>query len=639
MLTRRRTGLCCDIETGNIVNPDDNNPCTDDGCDAGGLVVHTPLPDGPNVGCDDGGTCTTDECLNGECVNTDITEIMCDTVDDCPAAASSCEGGFCVCVENPSLCINPVEVSGDQVCVGANDLVTFDVDTGFSTSIMCGAQLFLEYDASALELVNIIEGADTGNPNSEVFNTLLFASFDPVLGTIDYAIGDLPTGNCDNGTNGPATIARFVFRAVGDCLVEDALCFREHNLPTTLGSATGTAITPAACDDAGAPVANTCGPDVNIVETSNVSCPFEGRITVHSDCGTKKATVHFDPITITNSCEGTMTPECTVRYYPPCSDSSDCGGASCGTVNAGFCDVAVEAPNTCNDPALSESGGAFCRGLTTIACQASSECAGESVCSFEIENTGMNQVVADVEMSPTLVAGSAFDPLIRCMEFNVSRCGSIGDIPTITHAEVQLGQPSNIAGHGTAVFEVPAGNWECITARDPWHSLGSSCQLECVDNVYHATFKGAPEFSECSWLVNGNLNGDSVIDILDFVTFMSINDQPVPPGTSCDMQPPASDGSGQKHGDINGDGVVDLLDFSFIAVNFFADDKGGCDTVCGVSAASSLQRGPRIEVTLRELVHRGFDPEFVRSIDINDDQRINLTDVAGAMNGLGGSGR
>ncbi len=624
-------GLCCNIETGNIVDPDDNNPCTEDACDANGMAMQTPLPDGPNAGCDDGGTCTTDECVNGDCVNTNIAEIACTDVDDCPSAASSCDDGFCVCVENPSLCINPLEASGDQVCVGAGDTVTFDVDTGFSTSIICGAQLFLQYDAEALELIDIIEGADTGNPNSEVFNTLLFASFDPVIGTIDYAIGDLPTGNCDNGTNGPATIARFVFRAVGDCLVEDALCFRENNPETTLGSATGLAITPAACDDVSAPVAGTCSPDVNIIETSDVACPFDGRVVVPADCGTKKATIEFDPITITNSCEGEIIPDCTLNYYPPCTDNTDCGGAECGTINPGFCDAPVTAPNTCNNPALAETGGAFCRGLTTISCQATSACTGKSVCSFEIENNGMNEVIADVELSPTLIGGSPFDPLVRCLEFNVSRCGSIGEIPTIVNAEIELGQPGDIAGHGTAVFEVPAGNWECITARDPWHSLGSSCQLECVDNVYRATFKGAPDFAECSWLTNGNLNGDDVIDILDFVTFMSINDQQIDPDTTCDMMPPTDDGEGQKHGDINGDGVIDLLDFSFIAINFFKDDKSGCDQVCGIPTSPALRTGPRTEVSVRELIDRGFSLRFLQSIDINSDQKIDLTDVTGAI--------
>ncbi len=625
-------GLCCNIANGDVVDPDDNIPCTTDSCDDNGLAVHTPLPDGPATECDDGSACTADECLNGTCTNTDITEVACITVDDCPSVAGSCENGFCFCVENPALCINAIESGGgDQLCVSPDDIITFDVETGFSTSLVCGAQFFLQYDSSALELIDMIKGADTGNPNSEVFNTLLFAAFDPFEGTIDYAIGDSPIQPCSNATNGPATIARLVFRAIGDCLVENPICFREHNPETSLGSVTALRITPSACDDPSAPVTDTCSPDVNIITPSNVSCPFDGRVTVPADCGLTKSTVLFDPITISDNCTGELTPECTVFYHPQCEDSGDCGGADCGTINPGFCDVPIPSPNSCNDPALAETGGQFCKGLTVVACQASASCGGGNFCNFEIENTGRNQVVVDLEMSPTLVEGSAFDPLVRCIEFSVARCGDAVAFPTIVNAEVEFGHPGNIAGHGVAMFDIPAGNRDCITARDPWHSLGSSCGLECVDNAYHATFKGSPEFSDCHWLVNGNLNGDRVIDILDFVTFMSIGSQFIDPDTSCDMEHPSSDGTGQKHGDINGDGIVDLLDFSFVSVNLFEDDKDGCNPVCGVPTSPQQWDGPRTDVSIRELLQRGFDINLLRSIDVNNDHRISLTDVAGAM--------
>ena len=120
--------------------------------------------------------------------------------------------------------------------------------------------------------------------------------------------------------------------------------------------------------------------------------------------------------------------------------------------------------------------------------------------------------------------------------------------------------------------------------------------------------------------MNGNLNGDEHIDVVDYAEYLAcVTDAPVPVAeTPCGTEGP--------HCDINGDGLVNLLDFSFIAVNLFNEAKAGCDAVCSPSATP--QAGDAIEsISVRELTEKGYG-RVARIADVDNNGVVNRTDMA-----------
>lgn len=89
------------------LNCDDNNPCTNDSCDAVAGCIHTPIASG----CDDGNACTTvDLCFDGSCMAADV--LQCD--DNNPCTTDGCHpGSGCVYFENDAPCTD-----GDVCTVG-----------------------------------------------------------------------------------------------------------------------------------------------------------------------------------------------------------------------------------------------------------------------------------------------------------------------------------------------------------------------------------------------------------------------------------------------------------------------------------------------------------------------------------------
>jgi hypothetical protein len=268
-------------------------------------------------------------------------------------------------------------------------------------------------------------------------------------------------------------------------------------------------------------------------------------------------------------------------------------------------------------------------GVTTISCAGIMDsCGNSSPCAFQVGNSGQNGLHVEVELSPTMKSG----PIVRGIEFDVTDCGTIANPQTTSVcANVTFGFPYNIPGHGVAQAKVPPGNYHCITARDPLHTLNAVCDVSCENipgkgSTWFASFKGSKDVSdECHWLVNGNLNGldgDGIgrIDVIDFVTYLYCVTTDGLPGANTPC------GTASPHCDINGDGKVSLLDFSFILINIFNNDKAGCDPVCNPAPAPPITAG-RESITVRELSEMGFGRE-ARSADLDNNGRVDLTDMA-----------
>lgn len=246
-------------------------------------------------------------------------------------------------------------------------------------------------------------------------------------------------------------------------------------------------------------------------------------------------------------------------------------------------------------------------GVTTITWTAT-DCAGNSAsCVQTITVSAFNAINVTVQLSPTIVAG----PITRCIQFRVWNCGNNSSL-LFNEAVTFTG------GLGSATLLVPcaAGPYACITARDPLHTLRRTAPLGILGPSYSASFTGADT------LIGGNLNGDNVIDILDFGVFTSEYAQNYGSGsTTCATPPP--------HADINGDGIVFTQDFTFIQINFLLSNEPNC---CGQPGfADDGAARPRTRVSVAELFARGLG--HLAAGDLNHDGWLDPADIAAFLGG------
>ena len=123
-------GESCDSTTctgGAAVDCNDNNPCTNDGCDLATGCTHT---DG-TAACDDGNACTgPDNCASGSCASTPLT---CDDGDGCTADSCDTSTG---CVHGPTPCDDGNSCTSD-VCVKDSSQSGHCSHTGIGDGTVC----------------------------------------------------------------------------------------------------------------------------------------------------------------------------------------------------------------------------------------------------------------------------------------------------------------------------------------------------------------------------------------------------------------------------------------------------------------------------------------------------------------------
>jgi hypothetical protein len=173
-----------------------------------------------------------------------------------------------------------------------------------------------------------------------------------------------------------------------------------------------------------------------------------------------------------------------------------------------------------------------------------------------------NTVSVDIELSPTIFQA----PLSRCIVFELySDCQSP---PIVIEQTVEFGGLFDFPGQADGVtFKVPGGNYGCLTARDPLHTLRSTALLQIIDGKYVAVFEGDPAFGG-NWLIGGNLNGDRVIDTVDHALLLTQYLTEIEPDSVC--------GDTELNADLNADGIVNLDDLGIIQRHFLMYDKDAC---------------------------------------------------------------
>ena len=610
-------------ETNNVPCTDDGNICTNNVCDGLGNCVAI-----ANISsCDDGlfcngadtcagGSCAAhagDPCAAGsECADTcdeaadtcnDPTETPCsDDSDVC--TDNVCDGeGQCIGVFNNAPCDDGEACTLDDVCDGAGaclgtpsdepecsglaelcvkprqgslpgegcyakgEVILVDVILTSSPVPITGGQFSVEFDPTKLQIISVEPGStvDFSSP----FSLEILEVIDNVAGSVFYVVG-VPPGV--PGTVGPAVMASIRFESVINCGHIGPVCFIDEPLPNS-----------ALTDDTGqkVPFAICCGADLKIPgEPPEITCPPD--VVRNADPGTFKGFVTWDPPDITGGCDGSAELVCTAMH------------------STGL-----------NIDYLIEAGGLFPVGTAEFECIATDGCGTTATCSWTVTINPANLFNVTVQFSPSMVPG----PLNRCIEFEFfSNCI---ESPNVVRQYLQFGLPFSLPGQASNVaFKVPSGKYACVTARDPLHSLRAVSDIVIVDGEkFTASFIGDPFFGG-NWLVGGNLNGDHVIDILDFGIFVAEQLRVVPADTMCEMAGP--------HADINGDGIVDPIDLLFISNNFFEADKNSC-----CPGAAAAETAPVFELVVDELDELGLGN--LREADLNHDGFVNYEDLLSAL--------
>lgn len=564
-------GFCCNPTNGVELLIDDSDPCTTDTCDAGtGVVSHEIAP---GNACDDGNGCTVlDECqADGSCLGVDANEQFCDEVTPCLAGACNLDTNLCECslTTDLILTIDPSELP-DGNCFDAGDTITVNVDMGAGSEVVTGGQFLITYDPSCMAYAGDMV-------TNELFPTVLFHDWDNAAGTIFAAVGVaiMPPGA---GTQGPDTMVSFNFTKLGDC-GECNLCFDSQNPANTILS-----------NDEGNPVPIELICSKNVRLNGDVSLDVPGNADVNPDCDMPTAVITWDSVTASDTCD----------VEAPAID--------CVATHDGGVDI----------DHLIANGGEFPQGRSIFECTATNSCGDTDFRYWTVDVSDQHTMDVVVQLSPTI----AGDPITRCICFEFySDCVQAANVWC---DELVFGFPYDFIGHNTTVQKVDKGQFACLTAKDPLHTLRSVSDIECVDNQLVAVFKGDPFFGG-NWLIGGNLdswkaggNAD-VIDILDFGMFVSQYGLALDPNTSCEMA--------QAHADINGDGMVDALDFTFISQNFLASSKNSCCENGGANVADTAITA----ISVKDLRRRGLGELAVA--DLNADGMLDQADMAAFMAG------
>jgi hypothetical protein len=306
-------------------------------------------------------------------------------------------------------------------------------------------------------------------------------------------------------------------------------------------------------------------------------------VQLNADAGQLFASAEWDPVQVTSGCHGPVELECSASHSH-------------------------------GEPVdhLIEHGGRFYVGTTQFECAVTdTACGGTDSCKWSVTVNEASLVEVDVQLSAEMAPG----PLDRCVEFTFYP--SCVEAPIEYSTTVRFGLPFNFPGIARRVqFKIPAGDYDCATARDPLHTLRSVANVEIDGTNFTAEFLGDPGY-DGNWLIGGNLNGDHVIDVMDVAILISQMGNFPNANTPC--------GSAGPHADINGDGFVDLLDSVIIDRHLGAQDKEGC---CpdGRPAPATM------EISVKELRSRGLGELSVA--DLNLDGKVNSDDLAALQQGV-----
>jgi hypothetical protein len=646
---------CCDPATGTETPLDDSATaefpeCTVDTCSGGaagacnasgpgnGTAVHTP---DPGAACDDNNGCTRDDLCQGDgsCQGSPINGVQaCDDAADClnggqtPPGICNLGTGLCTCSLVPDggiggdgqpLCDGgpsdgePCVDNGDcpggtcdphpdgANCYDAGEKVSLSVGVGQTADPINGGQFLLTYDPSCLDYQSV---SGVAPYSTTVYGPVVNES----AGSIFIAVGVNPFGGAD-GPAGGVDMLSLSFRKLPGCDNCD-VCFGDQNPQNTY-----------LVDNSGQRV-EINGNCTNIGANGDLELDVPGNIKTNVDCDSTTAVETWDAPSASFTCgEASLT--CRGAHESGANFSGLAMGGGQFPIGATSfccyaeadhkCDAAVGCPGAANDCAIGSDGKPV--GCWTVTVN---------------DETSLD---IDVQLEPPITHDDAGGQLTRCIKFCLY--ANCIEEPTCFSEDVEFGGLTQFTGKAGGKIKVPgAGQWDCITAQDQFHTL-RSCYLlsndDCVNGQLSASFEGDPRLGG-NWLIAGNLDGWKkndgdpstqpsldVIDILDFGTFVSQFNV-----TYADNDTPC--GTAGPNADINGDGDVTMADYNKVLANFLVSSKECC---CGPEVGGmETAPVPITEISVNELRQLGHDD--LVGADLNGDGLVNGDDMDAFMQGV-----
>ena len=607
---------CCDSATGALITIDDGNECTTDTCNPDGSVTWAPVAYGTEVAqclaeagenfidngctlnfCDGAGACTVFNIDGTACDDAVYTGGAClspayGTGGECDVPTNTCS-----CTSVPSLLVDYTGGKpGFENCFDEGAEVYVTVSMTSSALEILAAHVNLEYDPTCLSFVSIAPAGATLDQWTPQWNPPVV---NEVTGEIVFEVFG-GWAQPPNTTTGPEDLVLITFTRNPTC--EDCeVCVVEGTNPghTFLADGFWEPIVP----DLTAP----CSGPIHFNGELEVEVPADmgGNLL----CDETIATFTWDAPTASHPCIDPAF-DCVCLSFSssrPDFDQADCD-------------------------ALIWGGGNFPAGTFVFECTAEDDCGDILTDTWTITVSDLTTVVAEVELQP-LMDGSG--PFFRCIVFELFP--SCLEEKQVVLVDMEFGDFDSPVGHATAEFKTLGGfNYDCITARDPFHTLRSVVErnevdpingpLYCADGKLFATFKSI--HSEDYWLIGGNLDGNDRIDIIDFGMLLYQYNLPlVPVDDYCGTD--IADlfaWTGFPDADINSDGIVDLNDFSFIANNYLMISKDSCcpDTLAGSNV-------PMTSVSVAQLELMGLG--HLAIADRNEDGVVDTEDMVRVMNG------
>jgi hypothetical protein len=571
-------------------NCDDAIDCTVDVCTAA-TCANTPT----DSLCDDSDNCTTDTCDQLGAPGTGCTNTVkdCDDLDICTTDACNPLTGDCFYVPSGlctvSLCMDAVAFtrSDPSDCLPAGSDVELQVNIELTTFELVAAQVRFTYETDKYEFLDLVPGAECGATGG--FTHIEAEIVDEVNGVI-FASVLMDDGGVTTGWYGDGPAACAYFKFIGDDVCGPAeFCFEDGNPAILVTDIEGNIV----------PIEENpiCDGDCTYIKAGDtpVSLTCPASMTANADCNAATATVSFPAPTAYDQCADEQMVCGCVAGQPGCQDAWAMGG---GTMPQGVWEFEC----TATDPV----------------------CGDTDDCTWSVTVTDLQSVVVEVELSPVVAS-----PLDRCIEFEMWR-SCTPEITEVEYLDMTFGDVGLLDGHAAGTFKVDKGNFQCIAARDPLHTLRSCTFLECDGIDWVGTWKGDPAWAEFGhFLIGGNLDGwrsapgsPRTIDIVDYAIFVS---QFLDAGLAPDC---ATLPTVEQDADINGDGTVDDMDFTFISINFLANDKICC---CDEGGPGGIQ-APITKISVRQLREMGMGDLAIA--DLNGDGMVDVNDMTAFLGGV-----
>ena len=430
-----------------------------------------------------------------------------------------------------------------------------------------GAQFVIRYDTTKLSL-DVNDGNAYTLPQGSPLNLELYESVSADIGMYKLALGTTE-GNVDADIHG--TIATLTFTPlVKVCNVRQLVSFgNDGRFAAKFAKADGTY--------------------ANLVGQSDL-----GYVTYMPDM----------PV---------MSAAPAARWF--WADANDTNGAA----------VSLQDPtatDACNNaaPVTSNEKEVYPAGVdTTVTYTATDICGNQSTNSTHVDVAADSLILAKVAM-----AGS-FDAASFTRGLSISASGASNDSDSRTVSMATAGSSGSSRAEGDVNMQI-VGNvaWfgSCAELSDPLHSLRTAVSIgeqagpgTHGGREYNSRYKADARASSGDYLVVGNINSDSVIDILDFGSFVANRGANASVNTTADTQ--------GVHADMNASGVVTNADLSFLAVNFFKVDE-----TC--SSGFTSQR-PLARIKVSQLRAMGLGDQAMA--DINGDGWVDTTDMSLMMQG------